>query len=108
MVSRRPTLDQLPTKPNYLTNLGSRYPDGRCRSSMDSSVWLYRAVPLAPVVDARDNKSQLEAMDPLERLRLRDRFLARASSTMDRKRSICSSCVVGQVLFSLHQVRRAS
>ena len=67
MPNRRSTLDQLPTRPTYLTTLGSRYPDGRCRSSMDGTVWLYRSVPLAPVVDARDNDSQLAAMEPLFR-----------------------------------------
>ncbi len=64
---RTATLDQLATRPTYLTTLGSRYPDGRCRSSMDGTVWLYRTVPLAPVVDARDNDSQLAAMEPLFR-----------------------------------------
>src|SRR6476469_7586504 len=66
-MARRPTLEQPPTRPTYLAPLGARYPDGRCRSSMDGTVWLYRTVPLAPVVDARDNDSQLAAMEPLFR-----------------------------------------
>lgn len=60
-------LDQMSTTPNYVTTLGGRFPDGRCRSSMDGSVWLYRAVPLQPVVDAKDDASQMAAMEPMFR-----------------------------------------
>jgi hypothetical protein len=60
-------LDQMSTKPTYYTTLGPIYPDGRCRSSMDGTVWLYRSVPLAPVIDARDDHDAMAAMDPLFR-----------------------------------------
>lgn len=58
-------LDQMSTQPTYLTTLGPRLPDGRCRSSMDGTVWLYRAVPLSPVDEAKDRGAQLRAMKPL-------------------------------------------
>lgn len=74
-------LDQLSTKPTYMTTLGRRLLDGRCRSSMDGSVWLYRLVPLAPVVDAKDDDAQLSAMDPLFRAYQEMAKLVSTSST---------------------------
>lgn len=81
MVKKKRVLNQMSTSPTYLTTLGSRLPDGRCRSSMDGSVWLYRSVPLAPVVDAKDTTAALEAMDPLFRAYHQMADLVAASST---------------------------
>lgn len=46
------------------TTLMSRLPDGRCVGE-DRSVWLYRKVSLAPVVDASSSESALEASSPI-------------------------------------------
>lgn len=64
---KAPTLNQMSTKPTYYTSLGTTYPDGRCRSALDQSVWLYRAVPLAPVRDAKDDTAAMKAMTPIFR-----------------------------------------
>ncbi|GAB3762626.1 ATP-binding protein [Microlunatus parietis] len=77
---RGATLNQLSTKPTYYTTLGPTYPGGRCRSSMDGSVWLYRSVPLKPVVDARDDKAAMDAMTPLFRAYVELAGLVDASS----------------------------
>src|SRR5690606_20378764 len=77
---RGSSLNQLSTKPTYYTTLGPTYPGGRCRSSMDGSVWLYRSVPLKPVVDARDDESALAAMTPLFRAYVEPAGLGDASA----------------------------
>ena len=60
------TLDQMATTPTYMTTLGRRLQDGRCRSTMDGGgVWLYRVVPLAPTRDAKDTEDLLRAMAPV-------------------------------------------
>ena len=46
------------------TKLRSRFADGRCLG-VDGSVWLYRSVPLAPVVDAVRPDVGLDAAAPL-------------------------------------------
>lgn len=50
-------------QPDWPTTLRSRFPDGRCVGT-DSSVWLYRSVPMAPVADAVSPDVGLEAADP--------------------------------------------
>jgi hypothetical protein len=52
------------TEPSWPTKLRSRFPDGRC-IGVDGSVWLYRSVPLAPVVDAVSPDVGLEAATPI-------------------------------------------
>ena len=64
---RGSTLNQMSTKPHYYTTLGPTFAGGRCRSSQDGSVWLYRSVPLKPVRDARDDNTAKDAMTPLFR-----------------------------------------
>ncbi len=49
---------------DWPTKLRSRFTDGRC-IGVDGSVWLYRSVPLAPVVDAVSPDVGLEAAVPL-------------------------------------------
>jgi hypothetical protein len=55
--------EQAQTQP-WPTKLRSRLSDGRC-IGVDGSMWLYRAVPLAPVVDAVSPDVGLEAAGPL-------------------------------------------
>lgn len=50
--------------PAWPTTLRSRLRDGRLLGT-DGSVWLYRAVPMSPVVDARNPKDGLTAAEPL-------------------------------------------
>jgi hypothetical protein len=46
-------------EPDLPTTVRARKRDGRVQGT-DGSVWLYRAVPLAPVADAPDEVSGLE------------------------------------------------
>ncbi len=54
----------MPTTPLWPTTLRSRSKDGRIRGT-DGSVWLYRAVPMAPVADARSPVEGLAVGEPL-------------------------------------------
>lgn len=60
-------LDDWTTKPVALTSLGPRYPGGRCRSAVDGTVWVYRALPLSPVTAAPTDQARAESMEPLFR-----------------------------------------
>jgi hypothetical protein len=53
-----------PQTTDWPTKLRSRFADGRC-IGVDGSVWLYRSVPLAPVVDAVSPNVGLDAAAPL-------------------------------------------
>lgn len=64
-MAKKTILDPLSTKPNYMTTLGTPLPDGRCRSSMDNSVWAYGSIPLRPVHDAATSDEQMKAIDPV-------------------------------------------
>jgi hypothetical protein len=52
------------TEPSWPTKLRGRFADGRCMG-VDGSVWLYRSVPLAPVVDAASPDIGLQAAAPI-------------------------------------------
>ena len=54
----------MPTTPLWPTTVRSRAKDGRIRGT-DGSVWLYRAVPMAPVADARSPDEGLLIGAPL-------------------------------------------
>lgn len=54
----------MPTQPPWPTTMRSRLVDGRCIGT-NGSVWLYRAVPMAPVVDAVSPAASLEASEPI-------------------------------------------
>jgi len=52
------------TRPDYPTTTMSRLPDGRLIGT-DNSVWVVRAVPMAPVVDASSPQEALAAAEPI-------------------------------------------
>jgi len=51
-------------RPDYPTTTMSRLPDGRLIGT-DNSVWVVRAVPMAPVVDASSPQEALAAAEPI-------------------------------------------
>ncbi|KQP63007.1 ATP-binding protein [Nocardioides sp. Leaf285] len=51
-------------EPAWPTTLRGRLRDGRLQG-VDGSLWLYRAVPLSPVVDAKSPAESLEAAEPI-------------------------------------------
>lgn len=53
-----------PTRPLWPTTMRTRLGDGRLMGT-DGSLWLYRTVPLAPVLDARTGTEVLAAAEPL-------------------------------------------
>lgn len=55
---------KLQTEPDWPTTMRSRLAGGRVLGT-DGSMWLYRCVPLAPVVDAASPEESLEAAEPL-------------------------------------------
>lgn len=65
MAKKIPPLNDLTTKPRYLTTMGPRFDGGRVRSTGDGSMWLYRGVPLSSVSDAKDTETMLRSMEPL-------------------------------------------
>lgn len=56
--------DQFSAEPIWTTQMRSRLLDGRLMG-VDNSVWVYREVPLGPVVDAADPASALEVAQPI-------------------------------------------
>lgn len=50
--------------PDWPTTMRARFPDGRCLG-VDSSVWLYKAVPMGPVTDAVCGSEMLAVAAPL-------------------------------------------
>lgn len=67
---------------DWPTTMMSRMADGRC-VGVDKSVWLYRKVQLAPVVDASSSDLALEAMSPIGYAN--DEIGELARSTMGRR-----------------------
>lgn len=65
MAKSKPKLaDQFTEEPIWTTQMRSRLLDGRL-VGVDNSVWVYREVPLGPVVDAADPESGLEVAAPI-------------------------------------------
>lgn len=60
----KPELTRVGDEPQWPTRLRSRLRDGRLQGT-DRSLWLYRMVPLSPVVDARTPAEALTAAEPL-------------------------------------------
>lgn len=56
--------DQFSSEPVYTTQMRSRLLDGRLMG-VDNSLWVYREVPLGPVVDAADPSAALEVAQPI-------------------------------------------
>ncbi|WP_277212293.1 ATP-binding protein [Isoptericola croceus] len=59
-----PHFEQVETETWWPTAMRSRRADGRVVGT-DGSVWLYRAVPTAAIVDAKSPREQVEAASPL-------------------------------------------
>lgn len=70
------------TEPQWPTTLRSRLHDGRLRG-VDGSLWMYRAVPLAPVVDASSPADGLAAAQPV--IGMLDELAEMTRSTVKRR-----------------------
>ena len=55
------------TDPQWPTQKRARFSGGRV-AGVDNSMWIYRAVPLSPVIDAKSPADVLAAADPLIRI----------------------------------------
>ena len=88
-MARQPkqTVHKVPMKPLYPTTVRSRLSGGRVVGT-DNSLWCYRAVPMAPVVDAASPAEGLSAADPLialcEQLAAETRVRTPANRRMNR------------------------
>jgi hypothetical protein len=69
-------------QPAWPTTLRARLQDGRLQG-IDGSVWMYRAVPLAPVSDARSPEESLLAAEPV--LAMFEELAGQASATSKRR-----------------------
>ena len=74
--------DQFTTEPQWSTALRSRTRDGRF-VGVDNSVWVYREVPLGPVVDAADPQSGLEVATPI--FHMFEELAAMTNTSMNRR-----------------------
>ena len=78
---------KVPTKPLYPTTVRARLSGGRAIGT-DNSVWCYRSVPMAPVVDAASPAEGLAAAGPLitlcEQLAAETRVRTPANRRMNR------------------------
>ena len=61
---RPPAITPIATTPAFPTQVRKRLTGGRLMG-VDGSLWLYRSLPMAPVLDARDSASLLEANRPV-------------------------------------------
>ncbi|MDA8281814.1 MAG: ATP-binding protein [Actinomycetota bacterium] len=87
MAQPKQVVHKVPTKPLYPTTVRSRLPGGRVAGT-DSSLWCYRSMPMAPVVDAASPAEALSAAGPLialcEQLAQETRVRTPANRRMNR------------------------
>ena len=108
-MSKQQVTEHMGTTPDWPTMIRSRLSDGRLLG-VDNSLWLYRAVPMAPVAEARTPEEGVATAEPL--LMAMEELAAMAASRPGGRRTSRQSyrevhALLVNLPFSVYLFRRA-